>query len=112
MPNILKIPASRYGNTGASQAVGPVLPNKGLLNPSPCAIDRAILPASPPNRQWSRYGSVRSGYRKDITMSRNRSATTTIQNKEREAFLTIFSSLVFRSVLVSEEATRSNRDLV
>ena len=39
------------GITGASQAVGPVLPNRGLLKPSPSTMDRAILPASPPRRQ-------------------------------------------------------------
>src|SRR3984885_2176099 len=102
---------------GASQAVGPVFPNKGLLKPSPCAMDRAIRPASPPHRQWSRAGSVRSGYKQDITVSRSASATSTIQNSELAAFPAAFavhtsaSDVVFRgnaicsSIQKSEEAS-------
>src|SRR5580658_1612538 len=75
-------------------------------------------------RQGSRYGSVRSGYRKHITTSRSTSATTTIQNNElRPRPVTPGSTefsppelgspgfrLVVLSKSVSEEVIRFHRD--
>src|SRR5579863_2130256 len=74
-------------------------------------MDRAILPASPPHLQWSRYGSVRSGYRKDITTSRSANATTTIQNRERRALTASFGLPAFCSFTVSEDVIHSHRTL-
>src|SRR5262245_51648434 len=42
-------------------------------------MDRATLPVSYPNLQWSRVGSSCSGYRKAITISRSASAKRTIR---------------------------------
>ncbi|MGA7047344.1 MAG: hypothetical protein WBY98_13880, partial [Candidatus Sulfotelmatobacter sp.] len=61
----------------------------------------AILPASPPQRQWSRVGSARSGYKKDITTNRSARATSTIQKSELltfpsvSGFRTLSSDAVF-----------------
>jgi hypothetical protein len=73
-------------------------------------MDRAILPASPPQRQWSRAGSVRSGYKKDITTSRSASATSTIQNSELLTFPAGFGlrTSCSNAVLLGN-AIRSNR---
>jgi len=54
-------------------------------------IDRAILPASPPSRQWSRYGSVRSGYKNDMTTSRQRERGRSPSRHERREFPEVFS---------------------
>jgi hypothetical protein len=47
-PKSLKIPAKRNGNTGATNAVGPLGVGQGEAKPFPVAIECATLPISHP----------------------------------------------------------------
>src|SRR5437588_338250 len=84
-----KTPATKYGYSGATHAVGPVVPWNGELKPWPSAMERAMRPVSQPKPKWSCRGFTRYVWPTVMTASRSSSASSTIvegrRNQRRNA---------------------------